>query len=230
MLAVPEASLSQAPQRSRVRKKVAIVGGGRSRRFAPYGDPTWEIWAFSSRLYRYGRVDRWFEIHSMTDLRQQLSWRKKGRRSFAGYIRYMQRLRCPVYMQKVHPRIPNSVVFPKDQLVKEFGRCFTSTAAFLIALAIYEGYDEIGLWGIDVRGPRYARQGPAIRYLLAIAKQRGIKIYIPRSSRLWIPSRPVFPPTRVLYAYDWRSPYAWWRYRIIRRLRRRRRRRLGRSA
>ena len=38
------------------KKKVAIVGGGPSRRLAPYSDPSWEIWAFSSRLYRYPRV------------------------------------------------------------------------------------------------------------------------------------------------------------------------------
>lgn len=229
MLQAPPEMVSQDSQQQRVPKRVAIVGGGRTRRFAPYRNPTWEIWAFSSRNYRYRRVDRWFEIHSMTDLRQQLSWRKRGRRTFAGYMRYMRQLKCPVYMQRVHPRIPNSVVFPKDQLVAEFGRCFTSTAAFLLALAIHEGYEEIGLWGIDLVGPRYSRQRPAIRYLLAVARSRGIKIRVPRSfsRRIRIPSRPVFVRTRVLYAYDWRSPYAWWRYRLRRR---RRRRRLQRAA
>ena len=62
-------------------KKVAIVGGGPSRRRAPYDDETWEIWAFSSRAWRYPRVTRWFELHSMTDLRDQLSTYRPGRRS-----------------------------------------------------------------------------------------------------------------------------------------------------
>src|SRR5690606_1531584 len=47
-------------------RKVAIVGGGPTRRYAPYRDESWEIWAFSSRRSRYPRVTRWFEIHSMT--------------------------------------------------------------------------------------------------------------------------------------------------------------------
>lgn len=179
-------------------------------------DPSWEIWAFSSRFDRYPRITRWFEIHSMTDLRQQLAPRKRGRRSFPGYMRFMQRLECPVYMQRVHPNIPHSVVFPKDELVAEFGRCFTSTAAFLVALAIKEGYEEIGLWGINPQGSSYSRQRPALRYLLAVARQRGIRLRFPRGFSIRIPARPRFVGTRVMYAYDWRSRHAWWRERVWR--------------
>lgn len=204
-------------------RKVAIVGGGPSRRRAPYKDDTWEIWAFSSRRWRYPRVTRWFELHAMTDLRQQLAPRKRGRRRFGPYIRYMRNLNCPVYMQKVHPRIPNSVVFPLDDLLQEFGRCFTSQAAFLLALAIKEGYDVIGLWGIDLRRSKYWRQRPAIRYLLGVARQRGIELVLPRRFPLRVPKNPRFVRTRVLYAYDWRSPGAWWRARVRRRLKRKRR-------
>ncbi len=202
-------------------RKVAIVGGGPSRRRAPYKDETWEIWAFSSKAWRYPRITRWFEIHAMTDLRQQLASKKRGRRRFGTYMRWMRRLDCPVYMQREHPRIPNSVEFPKDDLVEEFGHCFTSTAAFLIALAMYEGCDEIGLWGIDLRGRKYIRQRPAIRYLLGVARQRGIKVHLRRGTPIRIPDTPKPVRTRVLYAYGWRSRYAWWRYRLRRRKSRR---------
>src|SRR5690606_9572842 len=113
-------------------RKIAIVGGGPSRRRAPYKDKSWEIWAFSSRRSRYPRVTRWFEIHALRDLRQQLASYRPGRRSYANYMRFMRRLRCPVYMQAVHPRIPHSVVFPKDDVLARFGPCFTSTASYLI--------------------------------------------------------------------------------------------------
>jgi len=202
------------------KKKVAIVGGGPSRRLAPYSDPSWEIWAFSSRLYRYPRVTRWFELHAMTDLRQQLATKRPGRRSFPGYMRYMRRLNCPVYMQRKHPAIPNSVTFPAKRLQREFGRCFTSTASYLIALAIVEGYDTIGLWGIDVRRKEYLRQKPAIRYLLSVARQRGIEVQFAPGCAIRLQKNPRRVYTRVLYAYEWRSKHAWWRDRVRRRRRR----------
>lgn len=214
-------------------RKVAIVGGGPTRKSAPYRDKSWEIWAFSSRAYRYPRVDRWFEIHALTDLRQQLAGKKAGRRSFRGYMRYMKGLNCPVYMMRAHSKIPNSVKFPKDELVAEFGHCFTSTAAFLVALAIHEGFDVIGLWGINPKGKKYARQRPALRYLLGVAKRRGIRIKVPRGFAMSIPRRARFVKTKVLYAYGWRSRHAWWRERVWRRwrkerLKRRKRRKQGR--
>jgi hypothetical protein len=201
-------------------RKVAIVGGGPSRRQAPYDDPSWEIWAFSSRRYRYARITRWFELHSFIDLRQQLATYKPGRRSYSSYIRFLHRLKCPVYMQRKHRSLPTSVTFPIHDVIKAFGRCYTSTASYLIALAILEGYDVIGLWGIDVKRREYLKQRPAIKYLLSIAKQKGIKVvFAPRCAlRTYKAPRPVY--TRVLYAYDWKSRHAWWRYRVRRRYRR----------
>lgn len=206
---------------SAVRKRVAIVGGGISRRLAPFSNPSWEIWGFSSRAWRYPRITRWFEIHSMIDLRQQLSWRKPGRRSFRNYMRFMARLPCPVYMQEVHPDIPTSVPFPVEAVLERFGPCFTSTVSYLVALAIMEGFDEIGLWGIEAKGQEYAYQRPALRYLLAEAKRCGMRITLPASSSLQVPEEPRYVTTRILYAYDWHSRGAWWRDRLRRRARRR---------
>lgn len=196
------------------RTKVAIVGGGPTRKYAPYHDKSWDIWAFSSRDTVYPRISRWFEIHAPTDLRQQLAPRKRGRRTFVNYVNFMRRLKCPVYMQKRFKYIPTSVPFPKDKLVSEFGRCFTSTASFLVALAIKEGYKVIGLWGINPRGKDYARQRPALEYLLSVAHNRGIRLRFPKGVTFRISKKPKPFHTRVLYAYDWRSPGAWWRHRV----------------
>lgn len=208
------------------RDRVAIVGGGPTRKKAPYKNKNWDIWAFSSTHDRYPRVTRWFEIHALADLKQQLAGKKKGRRTYPNYMRFMRRLRCPVYMQRRHRSIPYSVPFPKKKVLKAFGRCFTSTASYLIALAILEGYKVIGLWGIDLRGSSYDRQRPAIEYLLGVARKRGIRVYIPRGATIRVPKKPKFVGTRVLYAYDWRSKGAWWRERVLKRLRRRRRKRV----
>lgn len=214
---LPLAERGQGPAPER---RVAIVGGGITRRLAPFRDLSWEIWGFSSRAWRYPRVTRWFEIHSMTDLRQQLSWRKPGRRSFAGYMRFMARLGCPVYMQEPHPKIPTSRPFPVEMLLERFGPCFTSTVSYLVALAIVEGFNVIGLWGIEAKGQEYAYQRPALRYLLAQARRAGAQIVLPPRSTLRVPENPSYVVTRVLYAYDWYSSGAWWRDRLRRRARR----------
>lgn len=201
--------------------KVAIVGGGPSRRRAPFTDPTWEIWAFSSRRWHPPKIDRWFELHAITDLKEQLAAPKRGRRTFRSYMRFIRNLECPVYMQRVHPDIPTSVVFPIDDLIANFGRAFTSTASFMIAFAIMQQVETIGLWGINPRSGNYARQRPAIEYFLGVARQRGIDVYLPPGSSLRAPMNPEFIETPVLYAYDWRSREAWWRRRVRRRARRR---------
>jgi len=200
-------------------RKVAIVGGGPTRLYAPYHDKSWDIWAFSSRDYKYPRITRWFEIHHPTDLRQQLASRKLGRRTFADYVNFMRKLRCPVYMQARYKYIPNSVRFPIERVLDEFGRCFTSTASYMVALAMLEGYNVIGLWGVNPRGKEYGPQRGALEYLLSLARQKGIRVYLPRGVNLRLRAHPEPYRTRVLYAYDWRSPGAWWRRRVRLRLR-----------
>lgn len=212
--------------RSTRARKVAIVGAGPTRRKAPYDDPSWDIWAFSSKIYRWPRISAWFEIHHITDLREQLVGRKPGRRSFANYWRFMSRLKCPVYMQKVHASIPNSVVFPVEPVVEEFGRCFAGTAAYMIAYAMQLGYTTIGLWGISPKSNSFPYQRRSLSYLLSIARRRGIEVVLPRGARIPIDDEPRPVSVPALYAYEWRSPRAWWRRRVWRRKRLQRLRRL----
>lgn len=195
---------------SPAKRKIAIVGGGPTRVLAPYTDRAWEIWAFSSKKWKYPRVTRWFELHAMEDLRAQLSERKKGRRTFSEYMRYLKRLRCPVYMQAKSPAFPTSVAFPLQDVLGAFGRCFTSTASYMVALAILEGAAVIGLWGISPTSRSYAYQRPTLEYLLSCAKKRGIKVRFPKKLPLKVTTSPKFVRTPVLYAYDWRAPGAWW--------------------
>lgn len=192
------------------KRKIAIVGGGPTRVSAPYADPSWEIWAFSSKKWKYPRVTRWFELHAMEDLRSQLSKPKKGRRTFSEYMRYLKKLRCPLYMQRKHPAFPTSVAFPLQDVLNAFGRCFTSTASYMVALAILEGASVIGLWGISPTSRSYAYQRPTLEYLLGCAKKRGVKAHLPKKLPLKVTANPKFVRTPVLYAYDWRSPGAWW--------------------
>ncbi|MBO2522044.1 MAG: hypothetical protein CW345_09670 [Firmicutes bacterium] len=198
--------------------KVAIVGGAWTRRLAPYGDDAWEIWAFSSLKLHTPRITRWFEMHALPDLKGQLVKETRRRHSYASYMAFLRRLEVPVYMQDVVPEVPGSVRYPLEQALAAFGRCFSSTASYLIALAILEGFPTIGVWGVHLTHKSvYARQRPGVEYLLGVARQRGIEVVLPRQSPLKIPKRPVLPRVDVLYGYDWQSPKAWWRRRPRRR-------------
>lgn len=201
-------------------KKVAIVGGARSRVRAPFDDDSWEVWAFSSLRLPTPRITRWFEMHAFDDLKSQLTKKNAKRRTYGEYMKFLQELDAPIYMQKAHDDFPKSVEYPLQTALDAFGRCFTSTASYLIALAILERFDTIGVWGIHLTEKSvYARQRPGVEYLLGVAKERGIEVYLPPRCPLRIPRRPVIPATEVLYGYDWESPKAWWRKRVRRQTR-----------
>lgn len=199
-------------------RKVAIIGGASSRTQAPYDDTSWDIWAFSSLRAHPPRITRWFEMHTLGDLRQQLTRDTPYRCSFRTYMDFLLQLDCPIYMQRTHRAIPNSVRYPLRIALDTFGRCFTSTASYLLALAILEGYETIGVWGIHLTERRiHLRQRPGVEYLLGIARRRGIHILLPAGCPLRVPRRPRLVRTSVLYGYDWLSPKAWWRKKSLRR-------------
>lgn len=193
-------------------RKVAIVGGARTRRKAPYADESWEIWAFSSLRLDTPRVTRWFEMHALEDLQGQLVRDTPRRMSFDTYMTFLKQLDVPVYMQETHPEIPHSVRYPLEEALAAFGNCFTSTASYLIALAILEGFETLGVWGVHLTHKSvYQRQRPGVEYLLGVARERGIEVVLPRGCPLRIPRKPRLPEAEILYGYDWTSPKAWWR-------------------
>ena len=164
----------------------------------------------------------------LTDLRQQLAVRKARRRTFKGYMRFI----APPPLSGVHGEKA-----PQDPAERHLSRQAAGKGVWPLLhqhrvvhgrAGHLRGIHVIGLWGIDPTSKSYSYQRPTLKYLLAIAKRRGIKIVLPKSLRLKIPSKPRFVRTKVLYAYGWRSKHAWWRDRVrkrLRALRRKRRRR-----
>jgi hypothetical protein len=163
----------------RPRKKVAIVGFAESsRHLAPYDNPEWEVWAMN-QLYRHiPRATRWWEMHRREDF---LADQVPG----TDYLAWLQRCPVPIYMVDKFADIPNSVRFPIEQMVEKFGDYFYSTVSYMLALAIAEGFEEIGIWGIDLsHDSEYEYQKPSAEYLLGVARGMGINITISESSAL----------------------------------------------
>lgn len=175
------------------RKKVAIVGfASTSRLKAPYADQSWEIWAMN-QLYRFiPRATRWWELHPHEGPHSYMADQVPG----TDYMKWLRELPIPVYMVSQHPQIPNSVEYPLQRMIDEFGLedvrtdmkgkgYFHSTVDYMIALAISEGFEEIGVWGIDmIHDTEWGYQKPSGSFWLGLARGRGIKITIPVESAL----------------------------------------------
>lgn len=163
------------------RKKVCIVGyAENSRHLAWYNDPECEIWGVN-QLYRFiPRADRWFQIHH--DWQDSRKWAEG-----ADLVAWIKEARCPVYMLSAQPDMPMTLPYPKDWVKAQLGvhEYFTSSIAMMLALAIAEGFEEIGIYGIDlIVGREYAFEKPCAEFYLGLAHARGIKYHLPENSAL----------------------------------------------
>ena len=184
-------------------KKVAIVGCADSRDQAPYDDPSFEIWGVNNLFLQldvtpFANRMRWFEPHTFTF--DGLFFRRRGKKDFRGtpvvqYMTGLAQLGCPVYMQRPWPQIPNAVEFPIEKAIKQFGRYFTNTISYELALAIMLGFEEIHIYGVDMAvAEEFMNQRPSVEFFVGIAVGMGKKVYIPPEADLL--------KTRFLYGYE----------------------------
>ena len=184
-----------APKKEPAPLKIALVGTApSSRHLAPYGDHSWKIWACSAgNMNAVPRVDAWFEIHS------NLLWPEHehfGR----PYIEWLRAQSFPIYMQD-NSLVPRAIPLPKDELVDKFGPFFfTSSFAWMLAMAMREGAKEIALFGIDMASrDEYILQRPGAYYFFREAQRLGVKITAPFESDI------MQPPA--LYGYSDGTPF-----------------------
>lgn len=169
-------------------KKVAICGFAESYKLAPFDDPSVEIWGLNE-LWKYlPRWDRWWEVHddetlgvskrdlSDGEVKRHLDWLSKDH----GPNR-------PIYMQAqfCDGRFPNAVPMPLDRMVERFGRYFTSSIGYMIALAILDDYQWIGLFGIDLASDiEYQQQRANSEYLIGVARGEGRTVVIAETAAI----------------------------------------------
>lgn len=164
--------------------KIALVGTApSSRMLAPYGDPSWTIWACSpGNMNVIPRFDAWFEVHG-TNL-----WEPENKGYAPQYIKWMSELKVPLYMQD-QLVCQNAISIPKDALVNEFGPYFfTSSFSWMMAMAIKAGAQEILLFGIDMASrEEYIIQRPGAYYFFIEGAKRGVRMSAPYESDIMQP-------------------------------------------
>ncbi len=148
-----------------------------------------EIWGLPWDEGRWPFFDRYFEIHPLDLLRKPEAQRRDG---------YEDRLKSlPIlYMQEAYEDIPNAIRYPVEKVVDNLGfDYFNSSISYLMGMALLEGVDKIGIWGVDMADlepvpgdPSYtsefAYQRPNMEYLIGLARGRGVDVYIPERSPL----------------------------------------------
>ncbi len=169
-------------------KKVALLGFAESWKEAPFADPTIEVWGLNE-LWKYlPRWNRWFELHDAETLgvtKRDLTEGEQKR-----HLEWLTRQPAdkPIYMQRAFVQsgqFPGAVEYPLDAMCARFGRYFTSTIGYMLALAISEGYTWIGLYGIDLASDvEYQQQRPNTEYLIGLARGMGITVEIAPSAAL----------------------------------------------
>lgn len=169
-----------------IRTNVAIVGfTDKVRRQAPYDDPTWEVWGFNmaNRLDfmkdRQGhfRADRWFDLHPLSvqdDL--DMAW--------------IETCPVPLYLTEPYEQNPNALVYPLEavnRFAAQYGMAdyYASSFAYAIALALYEGFQTIGLFGADLDWgrERVVEHGNLCAWV-GLARGLGREVIIPAKSAL----------------------------------------------
>lgn len=168
-------------------KKVAIVGTAMTFKDAPYTDPSWELWGLNDHWNNMPRATRWFEANYEAASVSPVSHQPNITR-----LDWLKKCPIPVYMEEAYKDVPMAVRYPFEEIndwVGELDPCgrnyFTNSVSYMIALAIYEGFDVIHLYGVDMAvGSEYEKQRPSCEFWLGVAKGLGIQLYIPDQSDL----------------------------------------------
>ncbi len=171
----------------RTRRKVSIVG------FAPssmmdvqyvWDDPDMEVWGLNQLYIAWrgtnlqdmflSKCTRWFQIH------HKHSYEAAVGRDHSHHKWLAQRNTFPIYMQQKEEDVPFSIPFPVKEMLQKFRRYFTNSISWEIALAIYEGFEEIHLYGVDMAmDSEYEFERPSVEYFLGYAEGANIKLVIP---------------------------------------------------
>ena len=115
-------------------------------------------------------------------------------------------LKVPIIVQKRWRKLKNQQVYPLKQIIKKFGiEYFTCSQAYMIALVLYEGYEEIHLVGFDNAIPTSRDfewndivwdETACINFWVGFAKGMGVKVIGGKVAQ------PFIAKNKKLYAYN----------------------------
>lgn len=159
------------------RTKVALLGCAlETLPLAPFDNPEWEIWSSGQWQEAVKRWDVWFELHDLENLNP----------SFKFHLDWLPKQTKPIYVARPSSFVPHGKIYPRDEMEAKYGKeFFTSVIAWMFVKAMEDGYEEIGLYGVEMAcDAEYFYQRPGIKHFEYLARDKGIKVTIPGKSLL----------------------------------------------
>jgi len=172
----------------RPEKHVYLVGTGPKWETCPFDKETWGIAKLMMMNAIPRRINR---IFSMDDLDHLQAVRRGNftKKEFVDWINTwknvdgtgIQYISC-----RTHKEINNSVEFPMKEVVKRFKvPYFSNSIAYMVALALYEGYTHISTFGIAQAGTgEYAMERKCLEFWIGMAIGMGVIFNIRTPSSL----------------------------------------------
>lgn len=140
---------------------LAIVGGAQSYKHVPRDS---HVWCVATVYQRLRHADLVFELH---EPQRWPEWLPD----------------VPACIAQPHRLIPNARILPAKELVGKFGPSFKCSIAWMIGLALLDGYTDIGMYGVDAQ-EGYSYQRDSVAFMLGAARGMGSPIYIPEDSMM----------------------------------------------
>lgn len=162
--------------------KIAVLGSAVSSvGLAPVNDPSWQIWACSPANRGVPRVDAWFELHHP---------QKKIQEGLTEWLDFLK-TQPKVYMQKALPDYPGAVEYPLEAMLAKWGPYWwTSQIAYMLALAMEQEPEAIGVYGVDMAAnSEYNQQRLACQFFIREILMGGkINLVVPPESDILEPA------------------------------------------
>jgi len=182
------------------KRTVAIVGAAAtSGPWAPWGET--DVWVqnemHGAPWCEVDSVTGWFQLHP------KFSFVKPHPYNHWEWLQ--EEHPFPIYMQQVYDDIPSSTPYPRREIQRKLignfirgeekmEKLFTSTMCYQVALALYEGYERIELYGIELlMDGEYTYQREAMAFWMGKADGMGVSVWIPDRCALLV---------QPLYAYE----------------------------
>lgn len=187
-------------------KTVQMMGAARTDAPVPPLAPGVERWGMNALIVisagpqRFFGCTRWFDLHHQEHI--------LGRKNGSMWPLY-QRSAIPVVLWRTYDDLPASVAYPVEAVRAMFGwtRLFASTLDWQIALALYEGFEAIELYGFAMRHPAYRHQVASGRWWLQQCAKRDVVVTFLSESVLAFPVRggDAFLPRLETPMYGWET-------------------------
>jgi hypothetical protein len=162
-------------------RKLALVGSHPSTcKLAPFEDETFEIWVLNEAPLAQWckRWDVCVQIHKREVYSAEKNWVNPK------YWAWLQEEHGKtIYLQDRDERVPDSKRYPLDEILATIpGGQFhdiESGPAYALVLALYLGYEEIHIWGVELTSnTEYSYQLPDWKFWVGVALGMGVRLVL----------------------------------------------------